>query len=313
MRGRRLTLASAASVVLAHAQWEATKEAIITELGQEQAVPGGAAAGEEAQTLAPTASWRLRSLESVFGDAGPPAVAPEPNTGRSQAYARGRGRTVRLMSHAHSSVGSVATGRDGSDDDTGVDSGWEEDDGESVSIAPVRHSRIHSARHKRRSMVMKVIMDAGKRGHLQHADVEFGAWVAPEHRTWFESFFILRRLVYILVDTYEADVRRKAQAFFFITVGFLAFDLALKPFKLWQSSVLAFTCWACLLVIEFLEATSLQGLEGHRSAVVNKGEALAFALPIVVAAGLGINIYWGLVVSVWDSCVVFVRRKLWHQ
>jgi hypothetical protein len=23
---------------------------------------------------------------------------------------------------------------------------------------------------------------------------QFGAWVAPEHRTWFESFFILRRL-----------------------------------------------------------------------------------------------------------------------
>ena len=59
--------------------------------------------------------------------------------------------------------------------------------------------------------------------------------------------------------------------------------------------MLAFTCWACLLVIEFLEATSLQGLEGHRSAVVNKGEALAFALPIVVAAGLGINIYWCVV------------------
>ena len=75
MRGRRLTLASAASVVLAHAQWEATKEAIITELGQEQAVPGGVAAGEEARTLEPTASWRLRSLESVFGDAGPPAGA----------------------------------------------------------------------------------------------------------------------------------------------------------------------------------------------------------------------------------------------
>ncbi len=59
--------------------------------------------------------------------------------------------------------------------------------------------------------------------------------------------------------------------------------------------MLAFTCWTCLLVIEFLEATSLQGLEGHRSGAVNQGEAVAFVIPILVAAGLGINIYWWVV------------------
>jgi hypothetical protein len=86
-----------------------------------------------------------------------PALASKHRGSRAMAYASGA-----------SSRGSLD---DGSDDND------EEDDGASVSIASTSaaRQRFKAVRHKRRSMVMKVIMDAGKRGHLQHADVEVRA------------------------------------------------------------------------------------------------------------------------------------------
>lgn len=146
---------------------------------------------------------------------------------------------------------------------------------------------------RHRSLVVKVLMDTGRRGELQNVAVQFGAWVTVEHRTWFESFFILRRLVIILGATFINSQRVKTVYFVAAAVTFVAMDILFKPYQMWQSKVLAFVCWTSIILLTSLGAassgaTSQMGLSDGGDAM----EITICMVPVVVTGGFFLYRAW---------------------
>ena len=118
---------------------------------------------------------------------------------------------------------------------------------------------------------------------------QFGAWVRRPLRPWFEAFFLLRRLVVVLVAVFVPSVLAHAIAVLLLLL-FLVIQLTLHPYTIWHSNLLGSVFLTSLVAIAAFEMPGASN-SSESTLELEVCVLIAFFAPLVTFVVVWLKLY----------------------